>query len=134
MRGAFLTIKYAERLLAPGSSVLFNASVAVHVGSPLCSVYAATKGAVAAFAKSVAAELLPRSVRVNTLSPGPTATPIQSKAPMSPEAMTLVAPYVMNRMRLGRLGNVEESPAWPPSCCLPSPHSSSANTSPWTAG
>jgi NAD(P)-dependent dehydrogenase (short-subunit alcohol dehydrogenase family) len=74
----------------------------------LCSVYGASKGAVAAFARNLAAELIGSAIRVNVVSPGPTATPIQSKAPVEPAGFERMAPFVMQRMRLGRLGQAEE--------------------------
>lgn len=108
VKGAFLTLKYAQPLLQHGASVVFTASVAAHMGAPLCSVYGASKGAVAAFARNAAAELVEQEVRVNVVSPGPTATPILTKAVVDETGTQRMAPFVMNRMRLGRLGQPAE--------------------------
>ncbi|HET9959686.1 MAG TPA: SDR family oxidoreductase [Polyangiaceae bacterium] len=108
VKGAFLTMKHALPLLGPGSSVVFNTSVAAAIGAPRCSVYGASKGAVTAFARNLAAELLPRGVRINMLAPGPTATPILEKAPVDATGQLEMAPFVAARMRMGRLGSVEE--------------------------
>lgn len=108
VRGAFLTTKYAARLLGKGSSIVFTSSVAAEIGAPLCSLYGATKGAVTAFARNMAAEFLARGVRVNVMSPGPTETPIQSKAPVSPEGLARMAPFVMARLWMGRMGQPDE--------------------------
>src|SRR5690606_22710934 len=62
MKGAFFTLKYAQPLLRPGASVVFTTSVAANMGAPLCSVYGASKAAVAAFARNAATELLEQSV------------------------------------------------------------------------
>lgn len=43
---------------------------------PGSSVYAATKAALRSFARTLSADLLPRGIRVNAVSPGPIATPI----------------------------------------------------------
>lgn len=108
LRGAFLTMKQGAAQLRAGSSVLFTTSVAGNIGAPLCSVYGATKGAVAAFARNLGAELLPRQIRVNSISPGPTMTPIQGKSALDEAQMEKLSPFVMGRMRMGRLGESSE--------------------------
>lgn len=108
VKGAFLTIKHAAALLGQGSSVVFNTSVAADIGAPWCSLYGASKGAVQALARNLAAELLPRGIRVNVVSPGPTETPILAKAGLSEAGSAEMSPYVMARMRMGRLGKPEE--------------------------
>src|SRR5690606_6151756 len=60
VKGAYLTIKHAAPLLRQQSSVVFTTSVAADIGSPWCSLYGASKGAVAALARNLAAELLPQ--------------------------------------------------------------------------
>jgi NAD(P)-dependent dehydrogenase (short-subunit alcohol dehydrogenase family) len=108
VKGAFLTMKHAAPLLTQGSSVVFTSSVAATIGAPLCSVYGASKGAVTAFARNVGSELLERGIRVNVVTPGPTDTPIQGKAPLGETELAKIAPFVMSRMRLGRFGTAEE--------------------------
>jgi len=108
VKGAFLTLQKALPLLGPGSSVVFTSSVAADLGAPWCSLYGASKGAVTAFARNAAAELLGKGVRVNVISPGPTETPILGKAPVDELGQQQMSPYVMARMRLGRLGRPEE--------------------------
>jgi NAD(P)-dependent dehydrogenase (short-subunit alcohol dehydrogenase family) len=46
------------------------------MGMANSSVYGASKAAVVNLAKTLSADLLPRGVRVNAVSPGPVATPI----------------------------------------------------------
>lgn len=108
VKGAFFTAQYASPLLRKGASVVFNSSVAAEIGAPLCSLYGASKGAVTSFARNIATELVERGIRVNVVAPGPTETPIQSKAPVSEAGMARMAPFVMTRMRQGRLGQAEE--------------------------
>lgn len=106
--GAFLTIQHAVPLMGRGSAIVVNTSVAADLGAPLVGLYGASKGAVQALARNLAAELLPRGIRVNSVAPGPTETPILGKAPVSEAGVAEMSPYVMARMRMGRFGKPEE--------------------------
>lgn len=108
VKGAFLTAKWCAPLLREGSSVVFNSSVAAAIGAPWCSVYGASKGAVESFARSLAAELLERQIRVNCVSPGPSETPILAKSAVSEAGTAKLGPFVFGRMRMGRLGKAQE--------------------------
>jgi NAD(P)-dependent dehydrogenase (short-subunit alcohol dehydrogenase family) len=108
VKGAFLSTQCLAPLLREGASVVFTSSVSAAVGSPWCSVYSASKGAVEAMARSLAAELLDRHVRVNCVSPGPTETPILVKSAVSESGLLKLGPFVMQRMRMGRLGRASE--------------------------
>lgn len=79
VRGLFFQLQSLLPVLANPSAVLFNASVVAELGFPSTSIYSATKAAVISFGKTLAVELAPRGIRVNTLSPGPVATPIYNK-------------------------------------------------------
>ena len=66
-----LCAEAARRMLARGrGSIVLVASTAGQRGEPFHSHYAATKGAIIALTKSLAAELGPRGVRVNCVAPG----------------------------------------------------------------
>lgn len=75
VKGLVFTVQKALPLLADGASIVLVASISGITGSAGMSLYAATKAAVRNFARSWAAELAPRRIRVNTLSPGQVATP-----------------------------------------------------------
>jgi NAD(P)-dependent dehydrogenase (short-subunit alcohol dehydrogenase family) len=109
-RGAFFTVQHALPLLRQGGAVVLNTSVANCVGAPRTSVYAATKAAVRSFARTLAGELLPRGIRVNAVSPGPTETPILAKGAktLAPEALKEMTVATMSRLAMGRLGKPEE--------------------------
>lgn len=74
-KGAFFTAHHLAPLIRDGGSIVFTTSVATVLGSPGMSVYAGAKAAVRAFARGLAAELAPRGVRVNVVSPGFIDTP-----------------------------------------------------------
>jgi 3-oxoacyl-[acyl-carrier protein] reductase len=75
IRGLFVATREAARLMRDGGRI-------IHIGScnsdriPFAgaSVYALTKGAVAAFTKGLARDLGPRGITVNNVQPGPTDT------------------------------------------------------------
>ncbi len=79
VRGLYFQLQSLLPVLANPSAVLLNASVVADLGLPDTSIYSATKAAVASLGKTLAVELAPRGIRLNTLSPGPIKTPIYDK-------------------------------------------------------
>jgi len=61
-------------VLSEGASVVLIGSIADAMGVTPYSTYAATKAALRSYARSWAAELAPRRIRVNIVAPGPTDT------------------------------------------------------------
>jgi NAD(P)-dependent dehydrogenase (short-subunit alcohol dehydrogenase family) len=59
-----------QRRLQEGASLVYVASIAGSRGAAAYSAYSASKGALIAWARSLAVELAGRRVRVNTVSPG----------------------------------------------------------------
>jgi NAD(P)-dependent dehydrogenase (short-subunit alcohol dehydrogenase family) len=74
-KGTFFTAQRLTPLVRDGGSFVFTTSVADGRGTPGMSVYAGSKAALRAFAQVLAAELLPRRIRVNVVSPGFIDTP-----------------------------------------------------------
>jgi NAD(P)-dependent dehydrogenase (short-subunit alcohol dehydrogenase family) len=62
--------------LAKGSAIINTASVTAYRGNPDLIDYAATKGAIVAFTRSLAMQLVERGIRVNAVAPGPIWTPL----------------------------------------------------------
>ncbi|MCY1374665.1 3-beta-hydroxycholanate 3-dehydrogenase (NAD(+)) 1 [compost metagenome] len=67
-------------MLNDGASVVFLSSNTATLHSPKSSIYQASKAAINSIAKTAAAELAPRKIRVNTISPGPTRTDVLNKS------------------------------------------------------
>ena len=62
--------------LGEGATVINSASVVAYKGKPTLIDYAATKGAIVAFTRSLALNLAERNIRVNAVAPGPIWTPL----------------------------------------------------------
>ena len=75
VKGLLFTVQKALPLMPDGGSVVLNASIVSIKGIPAFSVYSATKAAVRSFARTWAADLKGRKIRVNAVSPGPIETP-----------------------------------------------------------
>jgi NAD(P)-dependent dehydrogenase (short-subunit alcohol dehydrogenase family) len=108
VKGVVFGLKALLPLLSPGGSVIINTSVADQRGAPGLSIYAASKGAVAALARTLAVELAPRGIRVNSVSPATILTPIQAKFGLPPEIAQASAEKYVARIPLGRFGAAEE--------------------------
>ncbi|OGQ97273.1 MAG: hypothetical protein A2521_16015 [Deltaproteobacteria bacterium RIFOXYD12_FULL_57_12] len=89
-------------------SVINVSSAVVRHGGPTVSLYAATKGAVDAFTRSLAHELAPRGIRINAVSPGAIDTPIFTKVGLSPEAIQAVRQHHEATIPMHRYGLPEE--------------------------
>lgn len=79
-KGPYFTVQRLAPLMRAGGSIVLTTSVANVKGIPMISAYAASKAAVRSMTRSFAAELLPREVRVNAVSPGPIDTGILERA------------------------------------------------------
>ena len=62
--------------LKPGSSIIATGSEVGLKGSPQLLDYGATKGAIDAFTKSMAQQLIEKGIRCNVVAPGPVWTPL----------------------------------------------------------
>ena len=107
-RGTFFTVQKALPLLRNNGAIILTASCVANMGIPIYSTYAATKAAVRSFARSWAAELKDRGIRVNSLSPGATDTPIiDGQFATKAEAQGAKA-MLAEKTPLGRMGRPEE--------------------------
>src|ERR1700732_509710 len=86
IKGAYFTIQKALPFLNDGASIILNTSVAGQTGTAGTSAYSATKAALRYLARTTAAELAGRGIRVNTVAPGPIVTPIFGRTGLPKEA------------------------------------------------
>ena len=107
-KGAYFTIQKALPLLNDGASIVLNTSVADQKGNAGSSVYSATKAALRSLARTPAAELVGRGIRVNTVAPGPIKTPIFGKTGLPKEQIDGFAKEVAASVPMKRLGRPEE--------------------------
>jgi 3-oxoacyl-[acyl-carrier protein] reductase len=103
--GAHALARAAARRMIPRGkgSIILIASTAGQRGEPEYSHYAASKGGLLAFTKSLAAELSPHGIRVNAVAPGWVETDMTREALKAPGAAA-----DLRKIPLGRAGRPEE--------------------------
>lgn len=108
VKGAYFQIQALLPLLNRGASIVLNGSINARIGMPNSSIYAASKAALISLAKTLSAELLPRGVRVNVVSPGPVGTPLYGKLGLDAATLEATAAHIQGQVPLGRFGTSEE--------------------------
>ncbi|HXH07543.1 MAG TPA: SDR family oxidoreductase [Vicinamibacterales bacterium] len=83
--GYFFMAKAALPHLRPGGAIVNCGSIAGLEGSPQLLDYSASKGAIHAFTKALARNLVDRGIRVNCVAPGPVWTPLNPSDNLPPE-------------------------------------------------
>jgi NAD(P)-dependent dehydrogenase (short-subunit alcohol dehydrogenase family) len=109
VKGAFFLIKHAVPVIPDGGAIILTASVAgANGGLGGSTVYGSTKAALRSFGRTIAKELTPRGIRVNTISPGPIVTPILDKGGLTPAQKDNFIEGAKTRIPLGRTGTAAE--------------------------
>jgi 3-oxoacyl-[acyl-carrier protein] reductase len=94
-----------ENLNGDGGSIINVSSIASKTPPAGSTVYSATKGAVDVLTRTLAVELGPKKIRVNTLAPGVTDTEgVRALPEDGPEFRN----YAVSRTPLGRVGTVDD--------------------------
>lgn len=107
LRGAFFAAQAALPHLRDGGCVVFTGSIGAVLALRGNAVYASAKAGLRAIARTLAVELLPRRIRVNMVSPGPTDTEIFKRG-ASPAQIKGLRAMMANAVPLKRLGEPEE--------------------------
>ena len=102
------TLKAALPHLAERASLILTSSVVDEMPMPGMSVYAATKAATRSFVKSLALELAPRGLRVNSVAPGPIETAFFGRIDLPPDQLADMARGIIEAVPMGRFGSADE--------------------------
>ncbi|WP_294304246.1 SDR family oxidoreductase [uncultured Chryseobacterium sp.] len=102
VKGLFFTLQKLIPHLAEGASVILISSGVSVSGYAQMGAYAATKSAVDAIARTAAIELADRKIRVNTVAPGLTDTPMNHQTPED------IKNAIAAAVPLKRIGEAEE--------------------------
>lgn len=105
LKGTYFTVQKAIPLLSKGASVILVSSALGNVGANGLSVYAATKAGIRSLSRSFSSEFLEKEIRVNTLSPGPTETPIFERMGSDPEQLDR---HIKEDIPVQRMGTPKE--------------------------
>jgi NAD(P)-dependent dehydrogenase (short-subunit alcohol dehydrogenase family) len=101
--GYFYLAKFAVPRMKKGSCIINTGSITGLEGEKTLLDYSATKGAIHAFTKSLAQNLVEKGIRVNAVAPGPVWTPLNTQAKEAEEVTKFGADTPM-----GRPGQPEE--------------------------
>jgi NAD(P)-dependent dehydrogenase (short-subunit alcohol dehydrogenase family) len=107
LRGAFFAIQQALPLMRDGGSIVITGSIGSVAAVPGNVAYAAAKAGLRAVARIVGKELLPRRIRVNMVSPGPTNTEIFKRGATA-EDIEGMRSMLADVVPIGRMGTSEE--------------------------
>lgn len=108
LKGNFFIVQNCLPFMKPGSSIVMLASAYDAKGVATMGIYSATKAAIRSLVRTLATELAPRGIRVNSVAPGPIDTPIYEKIGLSPADTEKLRTDEANITLLKRMGAPEE--------------------------
>jgi NAD(P)-dependent dehydrogenase (short-subunit alcohol dehydrogenase family) len=94
--------------LNDGAAIVLISSVVNEKGIPNHSSYAATKAAIRSLGRSFSAELLPRGIRVNVITPGPVDTNVFATVTSTQEEADAFKASMAEFTPIKRVGKPEE--------------------------
>ena len=107
-KGPFFAVQKLAPLITRGGSVVLTTSTANIKGMPMIGAYGGAKAALRSFTRMFAVEFLPREVRVNAVSPGPTETPMVGKAFPNKDVAAQLMGQMTEAIPMKRFGTSEE--------------------------
>lgn len=107
-KGAYFTLSKFIPLLNDGASVVILSSIVASTYKANSSIYQASKAALNSIAKTAAAELAPRKIRVNIVSPGPTKTEVMSKMGLDDAVVKQIQDHLVESIPLKKMGAAED--------------------------
>ena len=107
-KGAVFTTEKFLPIINDGGSIINLSSINAYTGMPNTAIYAASKAALNAYTRTASTELAPRKIRINSVNPGPTYTPIFGKTGMAEDQLNEFAGAMQNRIPLKRFGQPED--------------------------
>jgi NAD(P)-dependent dehydrogenase (short-subunit alcohol dehydrogenase family) len=107
-KGAVFTTEKFLPIINDGGSIINLSSINAYTGMPNTAIYAASKAALNSYTRTASTELAPRKIRVNSVNPGPTYTPIFGKTGMAEDQLNEFAGAMQNRIPLKRFGQPED--------------------------
>ena len=106
--GAAETARLFVPHIRKGGSIQFITTFLTQVGFPGLAIYSASKAALKSLSQTLAAELAPKGIRVNSIAPGPTATPLWATVGLAPDALGAIAEKINARLMQGAFGQPED--------------------------
>ncbi len=107
LKGPYFLLQALLPLLAAPASVVLMGSVNAHIGAPETHVYSAAKAGMVSLARTLSVELIGRGIRVNSISPGPVATPLHG-IHSGADLQSAQSKATIARIPLGRFGTADE--------------------------
>jgi NAD(P)-dependent dehydrogenase (short-subunit alcohol dehydrogenase family) len=107
-KGAVFTTEKFLPIINDGGSIINLSSINAYTGMPNTAIYGASKAALNSYTRTAATELAPRKIRVNSVNPGPTITPIFGKTGMTEEQLNEFSGAMQNKIPLKRFGQPED--------------------------
>ncbi|WP_271767063.1 SDR family NAD(P)-dependent oxidoreductase [Aquimarina algiphila] len=108
VKGPILATKEALPHINDEGTILFTNSVVTQKGFDGLGVYSATKGALRAYQRVLTSEVKSRGIRVNSIAPGPIATPLYGKMGLPQDVVEEMGKGFAQQVPLGRFGTSEE--------------------------
>jgi NAD(P)-dependent dehydrogenase (short-subunit alcohol dehydrogenase family) len=108
VKGPFFTAQAVGPTMQAGGAIVLTTSIGATMGRPSMSTYDASKAALRLLTRSLAAEFLPRGIRVNAVSPGAIDTTIIERSPLPEEVKADMREAMLGMVPMRRFGKPEE--------------------------